>query len=68
MAIKKFYYNIQVNPVTVNEEWTYVQPENQVSSDVVFSIDLLKIDHINDRIIGVSSPRDSSTKKVMRDA
>lgn len=68
MAIKKFSYNFQVSPFTLIEDWTYVQPEASVTGAIVYSIDLLEIDHSNNRIVGFSSARDSTSKELVDQA
>lgn len=56
MVLKKF----SISPTGHTEHWTYVQSESEVSkgsSYAFFSIDHLQVDYVNDRIIGLSSPR-----------
>lgn len=54
-AIKKF--QIDFTKQIVTEEWTYAQPSIQVTGPALYTVDLLEVDHVNNRIIGLSAPR-----------
>ena len=64
MALKKFKLNLDVVYPSIEEQYTYVQ---QQTSGSLYSIDTLHVDHHNDRIIGLSVPRDAALEAMESD-
>lgn len=56
MALKKFKVNLNKEQPDIEEVWTYVQDNMNPTAMAQYSIDLLEVDHQNDRIVGLSGP------------